>query len=83
MPAINRSLSDCRWYKTVSIESSLGVAKHIRDQSLAAVPLHPAAGKILPVIDSVKEYSCKPGDTKGSDGSWGGSDGVHIGRTVW
>ena len=78
------------WYKTVSAESSLGVAKHIRDQSLASVPLHgqplPTGQKeaIEPVVDKVVDYACKPGgDTTGHDGSWGGAHGVHIGRTVW
>ena len=76
------------WYKTVSAESSLGVAKHIRDQSLASVPLHgqplpSGQSQIEPVVDKVTDYTCRAGDVTGNDGSWGGSHGVRIGRTVW
>jgi hypothetical protein len=73
------------WYKTVSSESSLGVAKHIREESLASVPLHgqplsSGQSPIEPVVDKVTDYTC---GTAGDDGSWGGKHGVHIGRTVW
>ena len=72
------------WFRTVSKESSLGVAKYIREKSMQAVPL---AGfgepTVVPVVDSVKDFECGQAGGSHGDDSWGGAHGVHIARAVY
>jgi hypothetical protein len=59
-------------FTTMSVESSLGVAKFVRDASLAQLPLADSAGAstMVPTVDLTQEHGCDSANDR-------------IGRTVW